>query len=83
MTMKLQEYIDKVYPTPIERFPHDIYVWRYIKGLSQTELATKMGVTQKVVSNLETGRNVPNLKTMIKIAEALDLKITIHLQPKS
>lgn len=41
------------------------------QDLNQTELAKKIGATQKSISLYETGDSVPSLKTLLKIAKAL------------
>lgn len=40
-------------------------------GLSQTDLATKAGVTQGAISMIEKGIRTPSLDVIIKIAGAL------------
>lgn len=39
-------------------------------NLTQTELATRMGVTQPFIARLESGRSLPTMATLKKIAEA-------------
>lgn len=45
------------------------------KGLSQIQLAVKVGATQKDISRWEQGRVKPNTDTLIKLANALDCTI--------
>jgi putative transcriptional regulator len=40
-------------------------------GLSQVELAERLGVTRKTIWNLETGRTLPNLATVFMLAAVL------------
>lgn len=40
---------------------------------SQRELASRAGVSQNTIINIETGRRVPRLLTMRRIAAALDV----------
>ena len=42
--------------------------------LSQRDLAHEAGVTQKTIVDLELGRVEPHLKTMRKLAAALDVE---------
>jgi predicted transcriptional regulator len=49
------------------------------KGLSQEELARKIGTRQSAISRLESGRYNPTLKALQKIAQALDAKIKISI----
>ena len=39
--------------------------------LNQTELAEKIGATQKSISRYETGVSLPSLATLLKIAKTL------------
>ena len=42
------------------------------RDLNQTELAKKIGATQKSISRYETGDAAPSLETLLKIARALN-----------
>jgi len=46
-------------------------------GLTQEQVAQKAGVAQQVVSRLENREHSPNLRNLIKISKALDLKLRI------
>lgn len=46
------------------------------KGLSQTELAERLHVTDKAVSRWETGRGMPGIDSLEPLAEALDLTVS-------
>jgi transcriptional regulator with XRE-family HTH domain len=48
------------------------------QGLTQQELADKIGVSQKDVSRWENGKREPSITTLNKIADALDLNISIR-----
>jgi predicted transcriptional regulator len=39
-------------------------------GLTQEEVARRMGTTQSVVARLESGRTLPSIKTLYRYAEA-------------
>ena len=45
------------------------------KNLTQTELAEKLGVTDKSISNWENGRNMPDLSLFRPLCEILDISI--------
>lgn len=45
------------------------------KGISQQTLADYLNVNQTVISHFETGRNEPDLKTLIKIANFFDCSV--------
>ena len=48
---------------------------RKAKKLTQSELAEKLGVTDKSVSNWENGRNMPDLSLFKSLCELLDISI--------
>ena len=45
------------------------------KKLTQTELAEKLGVTDKFISNWENGRNMPDLSLFKPLCQILDISI--------
>lgn len=45
---------------------------RKSKGLSQTDLASKVGLKQVTISQYESGTRTPDLDTSKKIADVLD-----------
>ena len=51
-------------------------------GLTQADLAEKMGTKQSAISRLERGDYNPSLSFLYRLAEALDTKIYISLQDK-
>ena len=46
---------------------------RRLKGLTQSELADKVGVTTRSIQNYELGTRTPKMDTIAKIAEALEI----------
>ncbi len=44
-------------------------------GLKQRELAEQLGVSRNSVTNWETGRALPSLQMLAKIAEALEVHV--------
>ncbi|HEX7729730.1 MAG TPA: helix-turn-helix transcriptional regulator [Terracidiphilus sp.] len=48
-------------------------------GLSQAELAERMGTSQSAIARLESGRSLPSAKTLIRFAEATGSKIQLRL----
>ena len=52
-------------------------------GLSQRELAARMGTSQAAIARLEAGSVAPTLTTLQKVAAALNLKIAVGLSKAS
>ena len=50
-------------------------------GLTQQELAEKMGTTQPVVARLESGRARPSLRTLERLARATRSRLVITFEP--
>ena len=48
---------------------------RKARGWLQQDLADRAGVSMQTVSNLETGRHVPGVATLSKIAKALSVPL--------
>jgi transcriptional regulator with XRE-family HTH domain len=48
---------------------------RRAKGLTQEQLAEKIGTSTPWIGHIETGREVPNLQMLQKIAHALGVKV--------
>ena len=48
-------------------------------GLSQAELAQRMGTSQSAIARLESGRTLPSAKTLIRFAEATGSKVELRL----
>lgn len=50
-------------------------------GLTQEELARKMGTTQPVVARLESGRARPSMRTLERLAQATGSRVRISFEP--
>ena len=48
-------------------------------GLSQAELATKMGTSQSAIARLESGQTLPSTKTLLRYAKATGSKFHVRL----
>ena len=48
-------------------------------GLSQAELAERMGTSQSAIARLERGQTLPSTKTLIRFAEATGSKVELRL----
>jgi predicted transcriptional regulator len=55
---------------------------RVERGLTQKELAKKIGTKQSAISRLESGTYNPSLSFLQKVSEALDTKLKISLIEK-
>ncbi|MFE9805835.1 helix-turn-helix domain-containing protein [Streptomyces sp. NPDC005548] len=56
-------------------FARELLRWRTVRRVSQLELASRAGTTQRYVSFIERGRSVPGREIVIRLAESLDLTL--------
>lgn len=49
-------------------------------GLTQGEVAERMGTTQSVVARLESGRQAPSMRTVQRYAQAVGARAVMHLE---
>lgn len=54
---------------------------RIERAMTQAELARLLGTTNTAVSRLESGRHLPTLDTIQKLSDALDLSISLQVEP--
>lgn len=59
-----------------------IFNYRMENELSQKDLANILGVTQAMVSKLESGQYNPSVEQLWKISKSLNLKFTVSLEVK-
>jgi transcriptional regulator with XRE-family HTH domain len=50
-------------------------------NLTQQELARRAGVPQSVIARLESGKHLPSLRSLEKIAKKLGLQVKLDLVP--
>jgi len=64
---------------PLFAIKKQLVAARVAKGLTQDEIAKKIGTSKSNISRLESLNNnyMPNLATLIKYAEALGMKLDI------
>ena len=51
------------------------------RGMTQAELAARIGSTQPALARLEAGGVTPSLDTLDRIAQALGLELVVDLRP--
>jgi len=59
----------------MKRFPEKLRFTREEAGLNQTELGRLIGVTQRSITDYETGRAIPHRKNLQKLAQALHVTV--------
>lgn len=90
MTIPLKEFMAKSLANPDVKREYDALEQEFAiaaeliraragAGLSQAELAERMGTSQSAIARLESGRSLPSAKTLIRFAEATGSKIQLRL----
>jgi len=60
---------------------HRVLRYRVEHGLSQTEMGSRLGVSQPYVAKLERGDQAPSLATLVRLARRLGLEFHIDVTP--
>jgi len=68
--------------TPEHAIARAVIAARARAGLNQTELAARMETSQPFVARLESGRTLPSLRTLLKVAAATDTEPRFEFKPK-
>ena len=65
---------------PIHALVFELVEARHRAGLTQAQLAERMGTTQSAIARLENARHMPSLGMAARYAEAVGQRLDIHLQ---
>ena len=49
--------------------------WRTVRGRNQLDLSNETGISQRHISFIETGRSTPSRRTLLEIAQVLDVPL--------
>ena len=66
---------------PIYAVVDEMIEARQLAGLTQAEVAQRMGTTQSVVARLESARHMPTFDMVARYAAAIGRRVDIHLVP--
>jgi len=59
----------------IEKLNENIRFYRKSFGLTQEQLASKLGGKKSLVSNYENGHSLPDIITLIKLADIFEISL--------
>lgn len=62
---------------------HRVRALREAHGLSQSQLAEKIGTQQPSIARLESGRGLPRLEVLQRIASALEMRLIVEFVPQT
>lgn len=66
----------------IKALVFELYKMRKLSRLTQIDLSKKTGLPQATISRVESFNGEPTLDTLVKIADALGMNLSIALSPK-
>ncbi len=66
---------------PYERIARLVIRVRMELGISQEELARRVGTSASAIARLEAGHHRPSVETLRRVARALDRNLVISFQP--
>jgi len=61
---------------------HQVTRLRIMRGLTQEQLAEKVGTKQSSIARLENGDRPPTLSFLRRVVEALDGDLEVHIAPR-
>ena len=56
--------------------------YRIEKGITQEELARRIGTKQSAISRLESSKRLPSINFLNSIANAMDMELKFMLRPR-
>jgi len=59
---------------------HELIAARTSAGLSQSEVAQRMGTTQSVVARLESGKRPPSMRSIERFAQAVGGHLVLRIE---
>ena len=68
---------------PIRELQKTIIRARLAAGLSQRELAGRLGVSQPAVARLEAGDHVPRIETLQRLSDVLGVTFNVTIEPRT
>ena len=67
----------------LQMFLIQLHHARTMRNLTQKDLSRLSGIDQSNISKIESGDSSPSLKTMKKLADAMDMELKIEFVPKN
>ena len=60
---------------------HELIAARTQAGLTQGDVAARMGTTQSVIARIESGRGMPSMRTVQRFANAVGARAVVRMAP--
>ena len=74
--------VREVYDALADEFEiaHELIAARSRAGLTQSDVALRMGTTQSVIARLEGGRRIPSMRTVQRYAQAVGGHAVVRIE---
>ena len=69
--------------TPYRAIAHQVARLRACHGLSQEQLAARIGSSHSQISRIESGLHRPSVETLRRIAAAFDADLVVTFKPRT
>jgi len=66
---------------PENELARELIAARTKAGLTQGDVAARMGTTQSVVARIESGRGTPSMRTVQRFASAVGARAVVRMEP--
>jgi ribosome-binding protein aMBF1 (putative translation factor) len=92
LTPRLRDLLSDEFPDIIERYEElralygvvsQLAAIRRAQGVTQAQLAERLGRPQSLISAIESGRMSPHVETLVALARELGYNIRIELEPRT
>ncbi len=68
---------------PLDEFGKAVLRQRKTKGLTQKELAEKLGMSHRTIMQVEIGQSNPKFETVVLLSQYLDISLDAFLFPET
>lgn len=65
---------------PVREVARQVILLRTRAGISQEELARRVGTSKSAIARLESGRHQPTVETLRRVAAAFDVRLVIEFE---
>jgi transcriptional regulator with XRE-family HTH domain len=72
---------ERARPRPFEAIARQVILRRGELGLTQKDLAERVGTSDSAISRLEGGQHRASIATLERVGEALGLRLVVSLEP--
>lgn len=80
---KYELFIEQQKGNVKEKVLRQYVMLRKASGFTQQDIADRTGMMRANIARIESGRGVPTIEVLVKLADALDMELDIRMVPKT